>query len=78
MSLDEFLAESPEDWNICDNIPLNEVLVQGHRGMGNEAPEGTMETFKLAWANGVCPEADVRTTKDGVIVSEAKEAAAAK
>ncbi len=68
-ALDDFYAESPEDWNICDNIPLDEVVVMGHRGMGNEAPEGTIKTFQLAWASGICPEADVRTTKDGVIVS---------
>ena len=68
-ALDEFYAETPEDWNVADNIPLDEVVVMGHRGMGDEAPEGTLETFRLAWASGVCPEADVRTSKDGVIVS---------
>lgn len=68
-AIDEFYAESPEDWNIVDNIPVDEILVQGHRGMGNEAPEGTLETFRMAWAMGVVPEADVRMTKDGVIMS---------
>ncbi len=68
-ALDEFYAETPEDWNVADNIPIAEVVVMGHRGMGDEAPEGTLETFRLAWASGVCPEADVRTSKDGVIVS---------
>ena len=67
--LEEFYADSPEDWNIRDNIPLDEVVIMGHRGMGNEAPEGTIETFKLAWASGICPEADIRMTKDGVFVS---------
>lgn len=68
-AIDEFYAESPEDWNVRDNIPVDEVSVQGHRGMGNEAPEGTLETFRAAWAKGLVPEADVRMTKDGVIVS---------
>ena len=68
-AIDEFYAESPDDWNIVDNIPLDEVLVQGHRGMGNEAPEGTLDTFRLAWSRGIVPEADIRQTKDGVIVS---------
>lgn len=68
-ALDEFYAESPEDWNIVDNIPLKEVPVQGHRGMGNEEPEGTLETFRSAWKHGLIPEADIRMTKDGVIVS---------
>jgi len=68
-AINEFYAESPEDWNIRDNIPRDEVIVQGHRGMGNEAPEGTLETFRLAWSKGIVPEADVRMTKDGVIMS---------
>ena len=68
-ALDEFYAESPEDWNVRDNIPVDEVSVQGHRGLGNEAPEGTLETFREAWKRGIVPEADVRMTKDGVIVS---------
>ncbi len=68
-AIDEFYAESPEDWNVCDNIPIDEILVQGYRGMGNEAPEGTLDTFRIAWANGVVPEADIRMTKDGVIMS---------
>ncbi|MBP5620428.1 MAG: hypothetical protein J6X44_00280, partial [Thermoguttaceae bacterium] len=68
-ALDEFYAEAPEEFDPRDHVPYDEMVVMGHRGMGNEAPEGTLETFKLAWAAGVCPEADVRTTKDGVIVS---------
>lgn len=68
-ALDEFYAETPEDWNVRANIPLREVVVQGHRGMGNEAPEGTLDTFRLAWKRGLVPEADVRMTKDGVIMS---------
>ena len=67
--LEEFYADSPEDWNIRDNIPLDEVVIMGHRGMGEEAPEGTIESFREAWALGLSPEADIRTTKDGVIVS---------
>ena len=68
-ALDDFYAESPVDWNIRENIPLDEVIVMGHRGMGSEQPEGTLETFRSAWASGVAPEADIRMTKDGVFVS---------
>ena len=68
-AIDEFYAESPEDWNVVDNIPIGEVAVQGHRGLGNEEPEGTLETFRHAWARGLIPEADIRMTKDGVIMS---------
>lgn len=68
-AIDEFYAESPEDWNVVDNIPVGEVAVQGHRGLGNEEPEGTLETFRHAWERGLIPEADIRMTKDGVIMS---------
>lgn len=44
-------------------------IIQAHRGAGNLAPENTLPTFELAWRLGVVPEADVRTTKDGVLVA---------
>lgn len=52
-----------------DVIPYEEFIIMGHRGMGEEAPEGTIESFRAAWSLGLSPEADIRTTKDGVIVS---------
>lgn len=67
--LDEFYAAAPQNWDPRENLPVDEMIVMGHRGMGDEAPEGTLDTFRIAWSKGVCPEADVRTTKDGVIVS---------
>jgi glycerophosphoryl diester phosphodiesterase len=42
--------------------------IQAHRGAGLNAPENTLEAFTLSWNMGVTPEADVRMTKDGVIV----------
>lgn len=57
------------EWRALDNIPYEEFIIMGHRGMGEEAPEGTIESFREAWALGLSPEADIRTTKDGVIVS---------
>ncbi|MBQ9372501.1 MAG: hypothetical protein IJU03_09945 [Thermoguttaceae bacterium] len=68
-AIDEFYANSPEDWNVRDNIPYSEVVVQGHRGLGNERPEGTLETFREAWTRGLVPEADIRMTSDGIIMS---------
>jgi len=44
-------------------------IIQAHRGAGDLAPENTLPTFELAWKIGVVPEADVRTTRDGVIVA---------
>ena len=60
-------CESPA--NIRDLLPREMVVVMAHRGMGEEAPEGTIESFRAAWAMGFAPEADIRTTKDGVVVS---------
>lgn len=45
------------------------MIIQSHRGAGNLAPENTLESFELAWELGTIPEADVRATKDGVIVA---------
>jgi glycerophosphoryl diester phosphodiesterase len=56
------------DWNIVDHIPLERVIVQGHRGVGNLAEENTVEAFELAWRMGIYPESDLRMTKDGTIV----------
>lgn len=42
--------------------------IQAHRGAGIKAPENTLEAFESMWNIGVTPEADLRTTKDGVIV----------
>ena len=44
-------------------------IIQSHRGAGNLAPENTLPTFELAWRLGTVPEADVRTTRDGVPVA---------
>src|SRR5690606_17819252 len=46
-----------------------DFIIQSHRGAGELAPENSKETFELAWSLGTIPEADLRTTKDGVIVA---------
>lgn len=56
-------------WNVADHIPLKDIVVQAHRGAGDLAEEGTLESFKLGWSLGTIPEADIRMTKDGVIVT---------
>ncbi|MCA9157689.1 MAG: hypothetical protein KDA72_05140, partial [Planctomycetales bacterium] len=56
-------------WNVRDHIPLQEFTIQSHRGAGELAPENTLEAFELGWNLGTIPEADVRTTNDGVIVA---------
>ncbi len=56
-------------WNVRDHIPLEKFTIQSHRGAGELAPENTLEAFELGWKLGTIPEADVRTTNDGVIVA---------
>lgn len=65
------VAETPNKkfWNALDHIPLEEIVVQSHRGAGVLAEEGTIEAFELGWKLGTYPESDLRATKDGVIVS---------
>jgi len=55
-------------WNVRDHIPLTEFVIQSHRGAGNLSPENSLEAFEIAWKLGTIPEADIRMTKDGVIV----------
>lgn len=56
-------------WNVRDEIPLEEFVIQCHRGAGELEAENTIEAFTLAWKLGTVPEADVRATSDGVIVA---------
>ena len=49
--------------------PHNLPLIIGHRGASKEAPENTLESFRLAWKQGADGiEADFRLTSDGQIV----------
>lgn len=57
------------DWNVTDHIAFKDFVVQSHRGAGELAEEGTLESFQLGWSLGTIPEADIRQTSDGVIVS---------
>jgi glycerophosphoryl diester phosphodiesterase len=62
------LPAATADWNIRDHLPLDQVIIQGHRGVGHLAEENTVEAFELAWRMGLYPESDLRMTRDGVIV----------
>lgn len=61
-------APTKADWNVTDHLPLEQIIIQGHRGVGDLAEENTIEAFELAWKLGIYPESDLRMTKDGVIV----------
>jgi glycerophosphoryl diester phosphodiesterase len=62
-------AELQSAWNLRDHIPLDEVVVQSHRGAGALSPENSLEAFDIAWKLGTVPEADLRMSRDGVIVA---------
>src|SRR5690606_3620403 len=62
-------AAERSSWNLRDHIPLEAVTVQSHRGAGVLSPENSIEAFDIAWKLGTIPEADLRTSKDGVIVA---------
>lgn len=66
-----FLAASaaPHTWTVRGNLPIERFTVQAHRGAGELAEENSLEAFQLGWKLNCVPEADVRTTKDGVIVA---------
>lgn len=64
-----FGADQLSEWNVRDHIPLDRITVQSHRGAGNLMPENSVQAFELAWSLGTVPEADLRTTRDGVIVA---------
>ncbi len=59
----------PAAWTVVGHIPRDALIIQSHRGAGELAPENTLEAFTLGWKLGTIPEADIRTTRDGVIVA---------
>jgi glycerophosphoryl diester phosphodiesterase len=56
-------------WNVRNHVPLKNFIIQSHRGAGELAEENTIEAFELGWKLGTYPEADIRMTRDGVIVA---------
>jgi glycerophosphoryl diester phosphodiesterase len=63
------LLVAMSDWNVRDHVPLEQFIVQAHRGAGELAEENTLEAFELGWKLNCIPEADIRMTSDGVIVA---------
>ncbi|NLX21079.1 MAG: glycerophosphodiester phosphodiesterase family protein [Phycisphaerae bacterium] len=56
-------------WTVRGHIPLNEFVIHSHRGAGDLVPENTLTAFEMGWKLGTVPEADMRTTKDGILVA---------
>src|SRR4051812_23462640 len=67
--LTTLIAASPAHWTVRDHLLMEKFVVQAHRGAGVLAPENTIAAFELGWKLHCVPEADVRTTSDGVIVA---------
>ena len=63
-----FGQDAEATWSARDHIPLDEFVVQSHRGAGILSEENTRQAFELGWKLNTIPEADVRTTADGVFV----------
>lgn len=64
----EARGQTAKSWSVREHVPLERFVVQAHRGAGVLAEENTLEAFQLAWKLGCVPEADIRATKDGVLV----------
>src|SRR5687767_5565917 len=62
-------AAEKEPWTVRGNLPPGDFVVQAHRGAGDLAEENSLEAFQLGWSLRCIPEADIRATKDGVIVA---------
>lgn len=56
-------------WTVRGNIPLEKFVIHSHRGAGSLVPENTIAAFEAGWKMGTVPEADMRTTKDGILVA---------
>ena len=63
------MLAAQSNWTVRDHVPMKEFVIQAHRGAGVLAPENTLAAFELGWKLNCVPEADVRTTRDGVIVA---------
>lgn len=60
-------TQSP--WTVRGHIPVERFVIHSHRGAGDMVPENTTAAFEMGWKLGTVPEADMRTTTDGVIVA---------
>jgi glycerophosphoryl diester phosphodiesterase len=59
----------PGQWTVSGHNPLEDFVIYSHRGAGELLPENTIAAFQKGWEMGTVPEADMRTTRDGVIVA---------
>lgn len=60
---------SKGQWTVRGHIPFEQFVIYSHRGAGELAPENTIAAFELGWKMGTVPEADMRTTRDGILVA---------
>jgi glycerophosphoryl diester phosphodiesterase len=63
------IADDSATWNVRDHVPVGKFVIQSHRGAGELEAENTLPAFEMGWSLGTVPEADLRTTKVGVMVA---------
>ncbi|HPI72680.1 MAG TPA: glycerophosphodiester phosphodiesterase family protein [bacterium] len=64
-----FYAAAGTDSTSSHDRKNAKIYWQAHRGGGtHDRPDNTMAAFQYAWQLGGIPEADIRTTRDGVII----------
>lgn len=64
-----FYAVACTDSIFSQDRKNEKIYWQAHRGGGaHDRPDNTMVAFHYAWKLGGIPEADIRTTRDGVII----------
>lgn len=56
-------------WNVTEHVKPGDFIIQSHRGAGELSTDNTREACMLGWQLGTIPEADVSTTKDGIIIA---------
>lgn len=64
-----FALGADKAWTVREHVPLESFIIQAHRGAGELSEENSLEAFQLGWKLNCIPEADLRTTKDGVLVA---------
>ena len=69
LGLSFFAFKAPIMSDAADQIPARRMEIIGHRGASHDAPENTLASFKLGWAQQAdAVELDILMSKDGRIV----------
>jgi glycerophosphoryl diester phosphodiesterase len=64
-----FMAGGMGDSDSHERVPVERPIILARHGGGNQRPPDALPTFEWAWNQGLVPQADIRTTKDGALVA---------